>query len=287
MRIGGFVIHGNNRSTIGACLDSLLAVSDEVIAIDSSSTDGSAEIVKSKGVRSLDIPWQGYGIARAAAVRELEGCDYVFFLDSDERLAPGAVEIFQEWRRSNPTLPYYRLALRDWADLPTGSFVLRTEWKTRIMRRDIANWQPEMIVHETLPDRECAPITAVIDHQFVTSIQTLVDKQDWYARLWAVQAHAEGKRADPTFLKRVGHVIRNCVVKGGLARGGLASVRLAWAVSRYHARKHQYLRLVQNGGLPEMVTAYREKRFLDLYALRNTPAGGAKPAPGQEPRPTA
>ena len=271
MRIGGFVIHGNDRETLGACLDSLLEVTDEVVAIDSCSTDGSAELVRSKGVRSVVVPWQGYGAARAAAVRELEGFDYVFFLDSDEVLAPGAPEIFAAWRRSNPTLPHYGFVRRDWAHLSGGSFVFRTEWQTRLVRADAAkDWKPEMIVHEALPRRERAPLTAVIEHRFLTSTKTLEAKQDWYALLWGIQAHAEGKKARNTFLKRPGHVVRNCVVKGAVARGGLDSFRVAWAVSRYHARKHHYLARVSAGEYPEMVAAYREKRFGDLFAMRNT-----------------
>lgn len=269
MRIGGFVIHGNNRPTLGPCLDSLLAVTDEVVAIDSCSTDGSAEIVRRKGVRSVVVPWKGYGAARQAAVRELPDCDYVFFLDSDEVLAPGAEEVFAAWRDSSPTLPHYGFVRRDWAHFPSASFVLRTEWQTRLVRRDAAEWRPEMIVHEALPRRERAPLSAVIEHRFMTSPTELAEKQDWYALLWAVQAHAEGKRAGNTFLKRPAHVVRNCVFKGGFARGRLDSVRAAWAVSRYHARKHEYLRRVTAGEFPALTEAYREKRWEELFAMRD------------------
>ncbi len=274
MRIGGFVIHGNDRETLDPCLDSLLSVADEVVAIDSRSTDGSAELVRSKGIRSVVVPWQGYGAARHAAVRELSGCDYIFFLDSDESLAPGASPIFAAWRASKPDLPHYGLARRDWAHLPEGSFVFRSEWHTRLVRADAAVWRPEMIVHEALPRRERAPLAAVIEHRFLTSTTSLMEKQDWYALLWAVQAHADGKRARGSPFKRVGHVFRNCVLKGAWLRGGAASLRVAWAVSRYHARKNHYLRRVERGEFPAFVEAYREKRFLDLFAMRPS-AGGA------------
>ncbi|MFK9339948.1 glycosyltransferase, partial [Escherichia coli] len=91
MKLGGFVIHGNNVETLGACLDSLRSVSDEVVAVDSCSTDGSARLDEERGVRRIELPWQGYGAARAAAAEALRGCDYLFFLDADERLAEGSV----------------------------------------------------------------------------------------------------------------------------------------------------------------------------------------------------
>src|SRR5690606_2673628 len=207
MRLGGFVIHGNNRETLGDCLDSLLSVCDEVVAVDSCSTDGSAEIVRSRGVRSVVLPWHGYGAARQAAARELANCDYLFFLDSDERLAPEAAEAIAGWRRSNPHLPHYLLPRRDWVQFPSRSFVLRTEWHVRLVRRDAATWKPEMIVHEALPRRPAARLRAPIEHRFMTSTEELEAKQDWYALLWAVQAHASGRRPGRAWLARPVHVL--------------------------------------------------------------------------------
>jgi glycosyltransferase involved in cell wall biosynthesis len=67
MRLGGFVIHGNARQTLAACVDSLKAVCDEVVAVDSHSDDGSAELLDASGVRRIVHSWEGYGAARAVA----------------------------------------------------------------------------------------------------------------------------------------------------------------------------------------------------------------------------
>jgi len=135
MRLGGFVIHGSAAATLGACLESLAAVCDELVAVDSGSCDGSAELVRASGARRVEHPWCGYGAARVAAVAALAPCDYVFFLDSDERLLPGAVEAIRRWKESSPAAPYVRLALRDWAELPGRRFLFRTEHRVRGGRR--------------------------------------------------------------------------------------------------------------------------------------------------------
>ncbi len=57
MRLGGFVIHGNAAPTLTACLESLVAVCDTVVAVDSGSTDGSAELVARVGARAVSHPW--------------------------------------------------------------------------------------------------------------------------------------------------------------------------------------------------------------------------------------
>ena len=125
MRLGGFVIHGNNADTLAACLESLSAVCDEVIALDSQSTDGSAELAARRGCRTENHTWRGYGNARATAAALLTDCDYVTYLD-DERYASGAVEAFREWKKSGPRYSDFRFRLHDWAELPTGRFRFRT-----------------------------------------------------------------------------------------------------------------------------------------------------------------
>jgi glycosyltransferase involved in cell wall biosynthesis len=265
MRLGGFVIHGNNRDTLGPCLDSLLAVCDEVVAVDSCSTDGSAELTRARGVRAVIHPWEGYGAARVAAAEALRDCDYLFFLDSDERLADGAAEAIRAWRDLGPTLPHYRLPRRDWAELPSGRFLFRTERHVRLVRADAAAWRRTMIVHEALPRREAGFVPAPIEHRFATAVEGLAEKQEKYALLWAIRAHAEGRRPRSTAGRRVGHVLRDGVVKGALFRGGLDALRLAWAVSNYHEKKYMYLREIEAGGHPEKVRAFAEGRFAELF----------------------
>ncbi len=85
VRLGGFVLFRNNARTLDACLTSLHRVCDEVVAIDTGSADGSAALAQARGTRRLARPWRGYGEARAAAAEALRGCDYLFYLDSDER----------------------------------------------------------------------------------------------------------------------------------------------------------------------------------------------------------
>lgn len=265
MRLGGFVIHGNNADTLGRCLDSLLAVCDEVVAIDSCSTDGSAAIVADRGVRSIVEPWRGYGNARAVAARTLSGCDWLLFLDSDEWLGEEAVDAFRRWRREGPKAPAYLLRTRDWAELPGRRFLFRTEKHVRLVRADRATWAPAMIVHEALPRADAALHEAIIEHRFATSVEQLTEKQDRYALLWAIRAHAEGRKPKSPLFQRPAHVLRDGLIKGAFLRGGPAAVRLAWGVSRYHARKHQLLAEILGGAHQEKVKAYREGRFEELF----------------------
>ena len=266
MRLGGFVIHGDAAATLGPCLESLAAVSDELVAVDSGSRDGSAELVRASGARRVEHAWCGYGAARAAAVAALPAtCDYVFFLDSDERLLPEAVEALRRWKAGSPSAPYGRLAVRDWADLPGRRFLFRTERHVRAVRRDHARWTPGMIVHEALPRGPAVEdLPAVIEHRFADGSEGRSVRQERYALLWAVRARVEGWRRKPASLQRLAHTLRNGVLKGALFRGGWPGLALAWSVARYHQRKHAHLAALERGEHAELVEALREGRLGEL-----------------------
>ena len=195
-RLGGFVIHGNSARTLDLCLESLVAVCDEVVAIDSQSSDGSRELCARRAVRSVVVPWRGFGASRAEARRHLSDHDYLFFLDSDEALDSEARESIRRWRAGNPTLPHYRLKRRDWAEIGGGRFLFRTETRVRLIRIDCATWDESWIVHEAMPPRESELLEGFIDHDFVQSVEALVRKQRQYAlpRPGSVRPGAAGLR---------------------------------------------------------------------------------------------
>lgn len=269
MRLGCFVIHGDAAETLGACLDDLQAICDDLVAIDSGSRDGSAELVRARGVRAIALPWQGYGAARAAAAEALRGCDYLFYLDADERLRPGSREAILAWKGSAPDQRFYKLRLYDWAELNGRRFRFRMEWKKRFARADVAAWQPSMIIHEALPDvPDIGRIEgAAIDHRFATSLERRIEKEERYALLWAVQEHCAGRTAPPGagIWTRPAHWVRNALVKGALFRGGWDAARLSWGISRYHARKRELLRDVAHGAHTELVAAYKAGDFRGLF----------------------
>lgn len=267
MKLGAFVIHGNAAGDLDRCLASLAAVADELVAVDSGSTDGSARIAADRGARRVELPWQGYGAARAAAAAALADCDYVLFLDSDEWLLPEAIDALRAWRLAGPSAPYYLLRRRDWAELAGHRFLFGEERHVRILRRGMATWSPRQIVHEALP-RSGAVETAIrIEHRFATSLEAFHAKEERYALLWAVQAHAEGRRPKWPPTQRLAHALRLGLARGAVLRGGLDAWRLAWGFGRYHAQKHAQLRALRDGARPELVRAYAEGRLADLYRL--------------------
>lgn len=91
-RVSAVVIAFNEAHRIEACLASL-QWADEIVVVDSGSTDATIEIARRYTERVVQIPWCGFGPQKQAAVK-LASHDMIFNLDCDERVTPElAVEI--------------------------------------------------------------------------------------------------------------------------------------------------------------------------------------------------
>ncbi|MFL5319171.1 MAG: glycosyltransferase family 2 protein [Myxococcaceae bacterium] len=267
MRLGGYVIHGNSAATLPACLDSLTAICDDVVAVDSQSTDVSAEITRTRGIRSINTPWRGYGAARSEAVKLLGDFDYLFFLDADEWVEPESLQKLKAWKQSSPSLPLYTVRRRNWVSLPYKRFLFFKDTRARLVRKDAAIWKPEMIVHEALPKLPSQASGALIEHTFATSVEDRAAKDDRYALLWALRANAEGRHSKNPALEKSAHLFRNLFIHGALFRGGSEGAQLAKAVARYHSRKYEYLAAIRRGEHAELQKAFGARDYERVFQL--------------------
>lgn len=81
----------NEERRIGACIDSA-AFADQIIVVDSGSSDATVEIAKAKGVDVFSYPdWQGFAVQRNRILQHASG-DWVFFLDADELVTPSLAQ---------------------------------------------------------------------------------------------------------------------------------------------------------------------------------------------------
>jgi len=86
----------NEEEMLPACLESVADWVDEMIVVDTGSTDKTKEIASSMGAKVFDFEWiNDFAAARNHAKAQATG-DYLLILDADERLAPGDGEVLRE-----------------------------------------------------------------------------------------------------------------------------------------------------------------------------------------------
>src|SRR3546814_8342250 len=87
MKLSVIIITKNEAAHIGECIDSV-HFADEIIVVDSGSTDQTRQIAQSKGAKvSLTSDWPGFGPQKNRAL-DLAGGEWVLSIDADERVTP-------------------------------------------------------------------------------------------------------------------------------------------------------------------------------------------------------
>lgn len=107
-KISLVVITKNEEKNIDKCLSSARFV-DEIIVVDSGSTDRTGEIVKAHGGKFIFNPWPGYGLQKQFALEQATN-NWVLLLDADEFLEADLAERIVRLRDRGFDLDAYRLA---------------------------------------------------------------------------------------------------------------------------------------------------------------------------------
>lgn len=243
MRITGCVITFNEEARIGACLRSL-AVCDELLVVDSHSTDRTCEIAAQGGARVIERDWPGYRSQKQFAV-DAAGHDWVLVLDADETLSPALVREIEALRRSGPgsfagfSMPrrwiYFGRELRH-GDAGRDRHVRLFDRR----RTSIGGHE----VHERAVVRgPVGRLRAPIMHDSYRDLADQRAKLARYARLMGEALHAEGRRASwlHVLLNPAWRFLRAYVLRLGVL-DGWRGFSFALLDADYVRRKYLYLR---------------------------------------------
>lgn len=143
------IITFNEEDKIGRCLDSVKDIADEIIVVDSLSTDKTEEICNSFGVKFVSRKWPGYSEQKNYA-DSLATCDLILSIDADEALSDKLMESIRKIKQTS--IPSNRVFSMNRLTNYCGRWIKRCGFypdnKIRIWKRGFARW--EGLVHENL-----------------------------------------------------------------------------------------------------------------------------------------
>lgn len=193
MKISATIITLNEERNIARCIDSLVKVADEILVMDSGSTDRTKEICMEKGVSFFHQPWQGYA-QQKNSLNQKATYEMILSIDADEEVSP---ELAEEIRRIKENYDQGVFALNRLTNY-CGTWIYHSGWypdrKVRLFPKSIL-WHGDL-VHETLnlsPDTNITILKGPLFHYSYYSHDQHRKRADHYSSLTAQKYVQEGR----------------------------------------------------------------------------------------------
>ncbi len=239
-RLSACLITWNEEHNLARALDSLRDIADEIIVVDSGSTDRTEAVARAHEAHFFFRSWSNYADQKNFAAAQASH-DWILNLDADEQLSSALQTSLLEWKKRPPEFPVYELSRRTWY---LGAWIRHGGWypdfQRRLYRRDVAQFAG--IVHESLRfEGKAGRLQGDLLHYTIRTFAEHEANVEKYSTLAAQQMFAEGRRrwraalwfATPwTFLQ-------NFILRAGFLdgyRGALISQMAARTVRKKYSK---------------------------------------------------
>ncbi len=242
MNITPIIISKNASSTIAQTLNSLLGF-DEVVVLDTGSTDNTAEIAEEyPNVRFFQDTFKGFGKSKNEAA-SLAKTDWVLSIDTDEVLTPELFNSIRNLKLENGTV--YKWKRRNfYRQMPIKYSGWGNEYVLRLYNKRITGFK-EKLVHEYVESNglKVSLLKGNMNHYSYHSISDFSRKREMYSDLFAIEN--KGKR-DSSPLKAFFHstfdFVQTFIIKKGFLDGYLG---LLISVSNANVTFLKYIKLYE------------------------------------------
>lgn len=214
----------NEAENLQECLASVSGWVDEIVVLDSGSSDNTLEIAKTFNAHVfVNAEWPGFGKQRQLAQRYVQS-DWVLWLDADERVSPALRDEILVVLQQAPENTVFAIPRLSWA---FGRFIRHSGWYPdyvlRLYPTQLTSYD-ESLVHEKVvipPNTNTQRLKGNLTHYPYRDIQHYLIKVSGYTASWARQQHEKGKVVN--ILQAITHgltcFVRMYVIKAGFLDG--------------------------------------------------------------------
>jgi glycosyltransferase involved in cell wall biosynthesis len=217
------IITFNEAANIGACLDSV-SFADEVIVVDSGSTDDTVALATARGALvTVTSDWPGFGPQKGRALA-LATQPWVLSLDADERVTPELAEQIQQAIAKGANTAYAIPRLTQFC----GQWIRHCGWTPdyvlRLFKRESARFSTDLVHEQVLVDAvKPTPLRAPLLHFSYPTPSHYWRKLEQYSQAWAQQRFARGQNTSMlrAFLAGLVAFLRSYLFRLGFLDGAM------------------------------------------------------------------
>lgn len=241
--LSAIVITRNEAHNLHECLQSLQGLVDEIIVVDSQSTDNTVAIALQYGAKvAQPADWPGFGPQKNRAL-EMATCEWVFSIDADERVTPElAAEIKLALKTGHPHSAYKLPRLSSYC----GKFIQHAGWQPdyvlRLFKRGLAKFSNDLVHERLVTEQKVGVLKNHLLHYSYLNFSQVLSKVNAYSSASAQQAYIRGERS--SVARALGHgawaFFRTFIIRLGFLDGAHG---LALSISNGETSYYKYLKL--------------------------------------------
>jgi glycosyltransferase involved in cell wall biosynthesis len=205
------IITHNEEGNIARTLESVKGIADEIIVVDSGSTDATVELARKLGAKVFVEEWKGFAAQKNSAIAKAS-CDWTLSLDADEEVSAELAASIAALLARGATAAEcdgYSMARRN---LYLGRWIKRSGYypdrKLRLVKRGAAAWEP-LAVHEKMkPVGRIGLVQGDLIHHAYPTLESFIEHANRYSTLGGQMVASE---------RRAGFSLFNIVVRPAVA----------------------------------------------------------------------
>jgi len=199
MKLSVGIITFNEEKIINKTLEAIKDIADEIIIVDSLSTDRTVEIAKELGATIFSEEWKGFGPQKNSVIKKCKG-DWILLLDADEvvsaELRERIIEVINS-PDSNEVFKIKRSSICFGEKIKHGGW--GSDYVIRLWKKGCVHIGEELVHERYISSKPTRNIDHILWHYTNFSIEKYFNKFNSYTTLGAAEYFKRGKKA--TFIK--------------------------------------------------------------------------------------
>jgi glycosyltransferase involved in cell wall biosynthesis len=249
-RLSVTVITRDEEKDLPRALASVRHLADEIVVVDSGSTDRTCALARQAGARVLERAWTDYSDQKNFAAAQATH-DWILSLDADEELSPALQAALARWKEESPRAVAYQMKRKA---RYLNRWIHHSGWypdaKRRLYRRDAARWTGKL--HEQLEVQgEVGWLEGELLHYTFDTLAEHRAAVRRYTALAAQEMRTRGQRRWllPLLLATPWTFLRTFIFQQGF-RDGYRGFLIAWMAAYYVFLKYAKLAALVRGRSP-------------------------------------
>ena len=214
------IITRNEASNLPGCIGSV-RFADQIVVVDSESTDDTVRIASELGCEVHSESWKGFGLQKQSAVDKCRH-PWVLVLDADERIPRETAEVIAKIvSREAGDIAGYRFPRKNFFQGRWIRHLWGNDRIVRLFRKDRGRMSPAMVHESVEVEGPVKDLSAPIEHFTGGSLSDMLGKIDHYSTLGAREAFREGRRASvwSAMLRACAAFLQSYIAKRGFLDG--------------------------------------------------------------------